>query len=161
MTILLQNVFERLAAIEVEALANLPTPVTADAKPYAIWQQEAFPYFTNRLAPISIESDSHDLDLYEVEIVVRLVIGHVTEGYRGQSDERLNTYIPAVIGAINALELLQSALYPAALDGLVGARCTGCAGLRVYDSAGIQARQMGTEFTVVCTFTDGLTQEYL
>lgn len=161
MTILLQEALERLAAIEVEALANLTPPIDADAKPFAIWQQEAFPYFTHRTGGITVESDSHDLDVYEVEIVVRLVFGHVTEGYRGQSDERLNTWIPVVMNAINARELLQSAAYPDALDGLIGARCTFCTGQRTIETAGVQARQVGTEFTVVLQFQDDLTQEYL
>lgn len=158
---LLQNALERLAAIEIEALAGLSTPVTADAKPYMIHTQEAFPYFTHRAGTISIDSDSHDIDVYEVEIVVRLVIGHVTDGYHGQPESQLYTYLPAVIAAINARELLQSAAYPAALDGLISARATGSSGLRIFETAGIQARQVGTEITVVCTFADDLTQEYL
>jgi hypothetical protein len=53
-----------------------------------------------------------------VEIIVRLVVGHLTEGYRGQPEGSLYTYIPAVIEAVNSRELLQSPTYPAALDGL-------------------------------------------
>lgn len=161
MTILLQDALERLAAIEVEALAGLTPPIDADAKPFSIWSQEAFPYFTHRTGGITVEPDSQDIDLYEVEVVARLVIGHVTEGYRGQSDERLNTWIPVIMNAINARELLQSAAYPVALVGLIGARCTFCTGQRVIETAGVQARQVGTEFTIVLQFADGLTQEYL
>lgn len=161
MAIILQEVLERLAAIEVEALADLSTPVTADAVPYMIHSQEAFPYFTNRVGVIDIESDSHDLDSYEIEIVARLVVGHLTDGYRGQPESALYTYLPAVIEAINARELLQSDSYPAALDGLIGARATGASGLRIFQTAGIQAQQVGTEITVICTFADDLTQLYL
>jgi hypothetical protein len=161
MAIILQEVLERLAAIEVEALADLTPPVTADAKPYMIHSQEAFPYFTNRVGVVSVESDSHDIDGYEVEIVARLVVGHLTDGYRGQPESALYAYLPAVIEAINARELLQSDSYPAALDGLIGARATGSSGLRIFQTAGIQAQQVGTEITVVCTFADGLTQLYL
>lgn len=161
MTDMLNDALDRLAAIEVEALADLTPPVDADAVPYMIHAQEAFPYFTHRVGVIGIESDSHDLDDHEVEIVVRLVVGHVTDGYRGQPENLLYTYLIAVMRAINARELLQSDAYPAALDGLVGARVTGASGLRIFETAGIQARQVGTEITVVCEFVDGLTQAYL
>ena len=161
MTIDLHNALERLAAIEVEALAGLPIPVTADAMPFAMWQQEAFPYLTHRTGSITIEGDSQDIDVYEIEVVARLIIGHLTEGYRGQSDERLNTWIPVLVKAINARELLQSAAYPDELDGLTGARCTFCSGVRVIESAGVQAKQVGAEFTVVLQFADDLTQSYL
>lgn len=161
MAIILQEALDRLAAIEVEALADLTPPITADAKAYAIWQQEAFPYVTHRVGPLSVESDSQDFDAVEVEVVARLVVGHLTEGYRGQPESVLYACIPALIEAINARELLQSNLYPDALDGLVGARCTGSSGLRVFETAGIQARQVGTEFTIVLQFTDDLTQLYL
>jgi hypothetical protein len=161
MAIILQLALERLAAIEKEALADLTPTVVADAKAYMIHSQEAFPYFTNRVGTVAVESDSHDIDAYEVEIIARLVVGHLTEGYRGQPESALYAYLPVVIEAINARELLQSHVYPAALDGLVGARVVGSSGLRIFETAGIQARQVGTEITVVCTFADDLAQLYL
>lgn len=160
MAILLQSALDRLCAIEKLALAALSTPVTADAVPYMIHQQESFPYFTHRVGVIPIESDSHDLEVEDPEIIVRLVVGHLTEGYRGQPEGSLYTYIPAVIEAVNSRELLQSPTYPTALDGLVSARITTCSGLRIFETAGVQARQVGTEFTVVCSFLDDLTQVY-
>lgn len=161
MAIILQEILERLAAIEVEALASLSPAVTADAKPYMIHSQEAFPYFVNRVGNVGIESDSHDIDVYEVELVARLVVGHMTEGYRGEPESALYTYLPAVMEAINARELLQSATYTTALTGLMEARVSSSTGLRIFETAGIQARQVGTEITVVCTFDDDLTQLYL
>lgn len=161
MAIALQAVLDRLAAIEIEALAAMTPAVTADAKAYMLHTQEAFPYFMHRVGTMSIESDSHDFDVYEVEVTARLVVGHMTEGYHGQPESVLYSYIPVVIESINARELLQSAAYPTALDGLIGARVDNASGLRVFEAAGIQPRQVGTEFTVVCTFEDDLTQKYL
>lgn len=161
MAILLGDVLDRLAAIEVLALASLSTPVTADAKPFAIWQQEAFPYFTNRPGTITVENDSHDLDVYEVEIIVRLIVGHITEGVRGEPENKLYDYLPAVMEAINARELLQSPTYTTALLGLVSARAVSSGGMSVFETAGVQARQVGAQITVVCTFEDDLTQVYL
>jgi hypothetical protein len=161
MAILLQSALERLCAIEKEALADLTPTVAADAVPYMIHSQEAFPYFTHRGTNGVIESNSEDIDDNTVEIIVRLVVGHLTDGYRGQPESTLYTYLPVVIEAINARELLQSDTYPLALDGLVSARAVAYSGLRIFESAGIQARQVGTEITVVCTFADDLTQLYL
>lgn len=160
MAIALQAVLDRLAAIEIEALAGMTPAVTADAKAFMLHTQEAFPYFVHRVGNLNIDYDSHDFDTYEVEVTARLVVGHMTEGYHGQPESVLYSYIPVVIEAINARELLQSAAYPTALDGLVGARVSGSSGMRVYESAGIQPRQVGTEFTVVCEFLDDLTQRY-
>ncbi len=161
MAINLQEALKRLCAIEVAALAALSPAVTADAKPYMIHSQEAFPYFTHRVGNIAVESDSHDLDVYEVELVARLVVGHITEGYHGQPESNLYTYLPALIATINARELLQSDTYTTALLGLVEARVSSSTGLRVFQMAGIQAQQVGTEITVVCTFDDDITQQYL
>jgi hypothetical protein len=161
MAILLQSVLERLCAIEKETLADLSPSVVADAVPYMIHTQEAFPYFTHRGTNGVIDSNSEDIDDNSVEIIVRLVVGHVTDGYRGQPESALYTYLPAVIEGINSRELLQSDAYPADLNGLISARATAYSGLRIFETAGIQARQVGTEITVVCTFADGLTQLYV
>lgn len=160
MAIILQEALERLAAIEVEALADLTPAVSADAVPYMIHSQEAFPYFTNRVGAMTIEPDSHDIDTYDVDLIARLVVGHLTDGYHGQPESQLYTYLPALIEAINARELLQSDAYPVALLGLVGARVTDSSGLRIFETAGLQTRQVGTEITVVCTFADDLAQLY-
>ncbi len=155
-----QSALDRLCAIEILALAALSPAQSADARGYMIHQQESFPYFTHRVGNMTLDSDSHDFDVYEVEIVIRLVVGHLTDGYRGQPEGRLYTYIPALIEAINARELLQSPAYKTALAGLVEARVSACSGLRIFETAGIQARQVGTEITVVCQFEDDLAQVY-
>lgn len=161
MAIILQEALERLVSIEKEALAALSPAVTADAKPYMMHTQEAFPYLTNRVGNVGVEYDSHDIDVYEVELVARLVIGHITEGYQGETEGRLYAYLPALIEAINARELLQSVTFPVALNGLMEARVSSSTGLRIFETAGIQARQVGTEITVLCIFNDDLTQLYL
>lgn len=157
----LQAILNRLAAIEVEALASLSPAVTADAVPYFLHTQEAFPYFVNRISNVPVDSDSQDFDTYEVEATVRLVVAHRTEGYDGEVEGRLYRYLPAVIAEINAREQLQSASYTAELDNLIFARATGSGGLRVFETSGLSVVQVGAEITVVCQLTDDLTQDYL
>jgi len=66
-----------------------------------------------------------------------------------------------LIKAINERELLQSAAYPAAPDGLIEARVTSSSGLRIFETAGIQARQVGAELTITLQYSDDIEQQYL
>lgn len=158
MAIDLESLFLRMAALEKEALASLS--VTADAVPYFFHQQEAYPYWTNRLGTIEVDADSEDLDLFRVEIIGRLLIGQVTDGIvRGENEARLQVYIPTVIQWINERELAQSATYPTALDNLVRVRVTDCRGYTEF-AAGSTA-QVGTEFTFLAEFEEPIEQAYL
>lgn len=153
----------RMVAQEKAAMLALATPVTADAVPYFWHSQEAFPYFTNRVAPITVEQDedSEDIDVYTYDIIARLVIGHVTSGYKGEPDANLQTYIPHLIEYLNERELLQTAAYPLALDNLTRARVTGSNGYAVFNNQAIGLpTQVGTEFTVRCEFTYEIRQQY-
>ena len=148
----------RAAALEKEGLATLS--VTCDAKAYFIHQQESFPYWTNRIADIAVEFDSENIDTYTVDITARLIIGHRTEGYKGQPETQLYTYIPTMIGYFNARELLQSAAYPTEPLDLIQARVTAVSGLRIFETSGLSALQVGTEFTITCTVPVYLDQVY-
>lgn len=154
------ELLQRVAALEIEALAALTTPVTADAKPYFIHTQESFPYFTNRIGGDDIGSDSHDFDRDEITVVMRLVIGHTTEGYVGEPETNLYTYIPKVKEYFNERELLQSAAYPVAMISLLDARITGHNGFRIFQNTGLSANQVGTEFTLTCNFDESIDQAY-
>lgn len=154
----MQDLLVRAAALEKEALSTLG--VTCDAKPHFIHQQEAFPYWTNRVADIGIEFDSENFDTYTTDITARLVIGHRTQGYKGEPEENLYKYIPVVIGYFNARELLQSAVHPFEPLDLLQARVTSVSGLRIFETSGLSALQVGTEFTITCTISVPLEQAY-
>lgn len=161
MTSMKQQILERLVAIELETLASLTPHGTIDAKPYSIYQQESFPYLTQRAGNTQVTPDSEDRDVYEVDVMIRIVIGHVTQGYAGESEQLLYDLEAALMHAINERELLQSAAYPVALTGLTSARAEGSTGMVIVDQAGIQARQVGAQITVTVTYTDDITQQYL
>lgn len=157
----IQGLMDRCAALEKEALLALATPVTADAVPYFRHIQEATPYFTNRLDAFTIEGDSEDYDeVAPVVVVIRLIIGHVTEGYVGESDARLHLYIPQILEYFNKRELLQSAAYPTALDHLVLARITSCTGYREFQNSGVGGSQVGCEFRLEAQFIYRIEQAY-
>jgi hypothetical protein len=148
----------RMAALEEEAMEALDK--RADAKPYFFHTQEAFPYFTNRLGDITVDSDSEEIDLYTYEIVVRLVIGHRTEGYTGETDSALQSYIPHLIQYFNERELLQSEVYPDAMDNLTRARVVSCRGYTEFVNSGVGGSQIGTEITLRAELEDEIEQAY-
>lgn len=154
------NLLQRCAALQIEAMLHQSTPVTADAKPYFLHTQEAFPYFTNRIGGDEIDSDSQDFDRDTITVTMRLVIGHVTEGYQGEPETNLYTWMPVIKEYFNERELLQSAAYPTAMTSLIEARVTGHNGFRVFQNTGLSANQVGTEFTLTCQMDESIDQAY-
>lgn len=154
------SLLTRVASIQVEALAALSPAVVADAKPYFFHEQESFPYFTNRIGGDEIGYDSQDFDRDTLQVIMRLVVGHITEGYVGQPETNLYTYIPAVKLYFNDRELLQSATYTTALTGLIEARIISHTGFRIFQSSGLSAQQVGTEFVLQCLMDETIVQAY-
>lgn len=156
------ELLNRLATLEKEAMATLG--VKADAKPYFFHTQEDFPYFTHRLASSLIGSDgSEDLDLNQPVVIIRLVVAHVTEGYRGQPEGKLYEWGPVIKTYIQQrTNWLQAATGPYAtkMDGLQSARIIDSGGLRVFDNSGIGVNQVGREFQVQCVFDELIEQVY-
>lgn len=154
------NLLNRVAALQKEALLSLTPAVTADAVPYFIHTQETFPYFTNRIGGDDIQYDSEEFDRDTLVVTMRLVVGHITSGYVGEPESNLYTYIPALKTYFNEREMLQSAAYTTAMTGLIRARVTAHLGFRVFQNAGISAQQVGTEFTLTCEFDESIDQAY-
>ncbi len=150
----------RCAALQIEALASLSSPVAADAKPYFIHTQESFPYFTNRVGGDEIGFDSQDFDRDDLTVIMRLVVGHITEGYVGEPESNLYDWIPEIKTYFNERELLQSVAYPTAMLGLIESRVSGHNGFRVFQNTGLGATQVGTEITLSCQFDESIDQAY-
>lgn len=157
------NVNELLArCVEIEkaALAALSPAVAADAVPYFIHVQESFPYFTNRIGNIEIGFDSNEMDRDTYTVVIRLVVAHVTTGFKGAVETDLYTYIPAIITAFNKNEGLQSAAYTTAMTDLIEGendRVISCTGFRVLEDGGLQGvKQVCAEFILTCLFNQDL-----
>ena len=142
----MENLLLRVAALEKEGMSSIS--VTCDAKPFFIFQQESFPYWTNRITNIPVESDSENIDVETFDIIARLVVDHRTAGYRGEPEALLYRCIPTMIGYFNARELLQSAAYPTEPLDLIQARVTAVDGLRIFETSGLSALQVGTEFKI-------------
>ncbi len=162
MTILGQELLLRARDLEIEALAALSPSKTAAAKEYFFHTQASFPYFTNRIGGVDVGADSEELDIYTYQVIIRLVIGHLTSGYKGEPEGRLQLYIPQVINYFNSRQWLQttSGSYDTAMLSLMEARCTSSTGFRIFTDAGISAQQVGTEFVLTCIFEEQIIQAF-
>lgn len=78
----------------------------------------AFPYWVNRLGPMRAEALADDLVDHVWEVVMRLVIGHLTEGYEGALEGRLPGYIDQALAYFGARARLQRDGDDAPLPGL-------------------------------------------
>lgn len=160
MSTLVTQLLARVVAAQKEWAASVS--VTANAVPFFFHVQEAFPYFTNRVSGVDVGDDgSEDFDRDVYTVTMRLVVAHVTEGYVGEPETALYTYMPTIKTWFNEREWLQSAAYPTAMTGLIRARISAMTGLRVYDNAGVSARQVGCEFSLTCEFDERIEQEYV
>lgn len=160
----LTDLLDRCAALQIEAMASIS--VTADAKPYFFHQQETFPYFTNRINDIPItgygtgEEDENE-DQNTVDIIMRLVIGHITSGFPGERESELYTYLPVVKSYFQQREMLQSVAYPTEMTNMFYVRVVNGGGLRAFENAGISTIQVGAEITLRCFCVEPITQVYL
>lgn len=150
---------DRIVLMQKEVMTDLGQ--TADAVPYFYHVQGAWPYWTNRVGDIQISDDgSEDFDRDTYTIVMRLIIGHLTEGYHGELEADLYAWIPAIKTYFNEREGLQSDTMTTWLDGLIRARVTSITGFRIFQDAGISTNQIGTEFNLTCQFDETIIKAY-
>lgn len=157
----LNSALARVVAIGVEALEALG--VTAAGSPQFLQPMVTFPYFSARVVAHDLtvdENAAEEMLLHEVQIGLRLIIGHLTEGYAGEPETQLYTYIPAVLTHLAERVWLRCDAYPNSLPNLIRADVTSAAGLRVFEHVGIRAQQVGTEFTIRCLFVQRITQAF-
>jgi hypothetical protein len=149
----LQDVFVRVAQMQKEALA----PVDVDTYPFGYFEQGATPYFINRLGASSIDLyGGSDIFSSPTTIQMRLVIAHITEGYRGDNYERLRGYIEDVLQYFGTHPRLNSAVYPTTPNYLLGdATIVSHTGEILFQNSGIGVLQVGVEFSLQFTYVYG------
>lgn len=157
MTTYLSDGLARIVAMQKEIIT------TSDAKPFFFYAQESFPYWTNRVGNVSVELQSQDFYIYTHHIVMRLVIGHKTEGYTGDLEQTLQTtYIPQTLEYFAGRIRLQSASYPGIMTDIDprGAIMLNCTGLATFQDGGIGVEQIGSEFTLEMPIQRYIEQVY-
>lgn len=156
-----QELLARVVALELEAMASLN--VRADAVPYFFHVQESWPYFTHRIASNAVADDgSEDVDYNRPLVIMRLVVAHLTGGYRGEPEGRVYEWGPPVKSYIQArTNWLISAAFPVAMAGLQSAHIIDNGGLRVFkDGVSETIQQVGREFQLQCVFDEYVEQVY-
>lgn len=143
----LNDAVVRVCAIESEAITPLRE---IDCVPHFLYSQEAFPYITHRWATTRLEGNSHDIDVQERELIARLVIGHITQAYVGETEEILNSLLPELEAAFANAPMLTSEAHPDEPDYLypTEVRVNFNRGLAVFETSGIPEKQVGSEFSI-------------
>ena len=145
----LNELLNRACKVAEEALASVKT---LETKPYFYWFGEYFPYMTFRIGADEITDEGEELDVDTYLVVGRLVVAHLTEGYSGEGESNLYTYIPLLKTAFNKHPLLKSATYTTGMTNLNEARLNRLSGYKVFTDGGVSSIQIGCEFPLTCEF---------
>jgi hypothetical protein len=156
----LQDVFARLFAMQIEAMAAISKDVDTLYWPN---QQNDFPYITTRLATMTVDTDtfSEEVEAYNHTVLMRLVVGHFTEGYEGEPQDKALQYIVALEDYFREHENLttDAGSYTSEPDYLLVANTnvlqaplSGHTGLIAFNNGGIGQIQLGCEFTLNLAF---------
>lgn len=152
----------RVATLQIEAMASIHVP--ADAKPYFFYPGAGFPYFTNRIASNGVTDDGSEVfDINRPLVFMRLVVAHLTEGYKGEPESKLYEWGPVVKSYIqNRADFLECATAPynTRMDNLRYAKVIDNGGFRIFEDSGIGTRQVGRELQLQCEFVEVLEQVY-
>jgi hypothetical protein len=136
----LDDLIKRVCAMEEEALGIRALDVLAD-------RLDQTPYMTNGLGDFAYDTNSEDMQADVYVVRMRLIIGHVTEGYKGQTERVLRKHIPVLRAFFAAHVGLTATKFPEPPDYLsqMGATLTGGIGTAYFQEPGIPM-QVGTEF---------------
>lgn len=147
----------RAVAISKEAFAA--AGVNFDAVPYWPYEQEAFPYLTVRHGAMTVNFTKYAEDIEEnpEQLLLRLVIAHITEGYRGEIQASAYAWygvmrdywrerLPSLTTSGTAQGDYTSE--PDYLDPDTGAFISAHTGLVVFTNSGLLTPQLGYEFTL-------------
>lgn len=157
-TLMYQEILARVSEMQREALTTL-VGTQIDSVPYFPYGgQEAFPYWTNRLGTANYTQDETGMDNLHIDrqIIMRLLVGNVTEGYEGELQERLNEFIGDFVPYINRQgnAMLQTTTYPVPMQYLEQPlRLVSDSGVVVVQFGGAGKLQLGIEFVIELNLT--------
>jgi hypothetical protein len=157
----LDDALDRVVAMQKEAMASI-TSGKFDAKPYWPWFQNDFPYMTNRHGAMTVDYTKYAPDIEDnpETIAMRLVVGHVEEGYKGEVNARAIDYYIALRDYFRTHSNLITdgttygdyTSYPDYLDPDTGAYIVNHTGLVVFANTGLPSQQIGYELILAIPF---------
>ncbi len=126
-----KNVIDRVVLLERQAVTE-----SANAVPYIMHAQESFPYWTNSPTDLIPREGSKDARKFELDILMRLVIDHVTAGYKGERQTKAWTYLGDIV--------FYFALHPKLdLEGQTALRYLDPTGATIRPRRGLQVAPLG------------------
>jgi hypothetical protein len=146
----------RTLAIAQEALHTV-TGGKVDAG-YWPYQQDAFPYLTVRHAAMTVNPTKYaeDIESEPEQLLLRLVVGHFTEGYAGETQAKAFSYYSAIRDYFRARKTFTTAgttygdytdepdyLEPDTEDWI-----SAHTGLVIFSNSGVLTPQLAYEFTL-------------
>lgn len=150
----LDALMDRLVEMEKESLASL-VGTDIDAVKYHPYEQEAFPYWTNRITGMTPVYLAQDIVQYPFRVTARLVIAHFTEGYRGETATKTYQYIPAVLHYFKDRPGMNSTAHPTQMDDVFrDFEIVDFNGPFAFQNNGIGATQVGFEFVFTLPVLD-------
>jgi hypothetical protein len=150
----LDLLFERLNLLQENCIEN------SDARPVAFYTQEAYPFWTCRVAAGQVELDSQDYQRVTYIIIMRLVLANFSEGIGTEAEARIAEVIPVVLEYFGRRRNLTLNSTQEVLDNLspLGAVITDFVTLYGQLNTGIGTDQFGVEFTLEVPYQYQITQ---
>lgn len=150
----LSALMTRLVEMEKESIASVATN-GVDAVSYFPYEQDDFPYWTNRIRGMAPDYLAQDTAHYPFQIAARLVIGHLTEGYKGEVLTKAYEYIPAVTSYFKDKPGMNSIASPTQMDDIfTDFEFTDVVGPVAFQNSGIGVLQVGVEFIFTLPIID-------
>lgn len=144
---------DRLVEMEKESITSLADGV--DAVSYFPYEQESFPYWTNRIRGMVPGYLAQDTAHYPFQIAARLVIGHLTEGYKGEVQTKAYDYIPAVTSYFKDRPGMNSNAHLTQMDDIfMDFELVDIVGPIAFQNSGIGVLQVGVEFIFTLPIID-------
>jgi hypothetical protein len=158
---LIQEAMNRLSAMVKEAVASEYTDVDVRFWPYQ--QEGPFPYFTKRLGGMTRDPSerSEEIDLYTYTILLRMVVGHITEGYTGEIQDNTHVLIGLIEDYLRQHPMMSTDAGTFAEDGgpdylQIQMILESHTGVVVFANSGIGAMEIGCEFTLRLPYLRGV-----
>lgn len=134
----------RLLEMEKEAVADIKK---VDGVTYFPYEQEAFPYWTNQVAGLTPGYLAQDIVQYPLRITGMLVLGHYTEGYKGEQLVKAYAYMAAVMSYFKDRPGMQSDAHPDSMDDIfTDFEIVDVVGPAAFQNSGIGVIQVGLKF---------------
>jgi hypothetical protein len=155
-------------ALDAFVVSNMSGRTGVDAYSYGLYQQNTFPYITNRIGPGILGGSETDLQRGEGQalrtftVIIRVIIGHFSSGYVGEKEELLNEMMPVLRIYLEKRLMLTTDAgtytdWPEWIDS-EGVIVDDTSGIEIFSDGGIGTMQVGEEITLLVPVLDTLNE---